>query len=117
MKRQHTENKNNNKTKSPSSSSPHIKDFSFLKAVSLPLHPVQPCLQGGDTQFIFYSKSVCVCSVVLEQRQQVVIVVVREVRRSEVRQQLVRVGQLGEQLWRRTEDTFPSESIPAWSHI
>lgn len=48
--------------------------------------------------------NVCVCSVVLKQRQQVVVVVVREVRRSEVRQQLIRVGQLRKQVQRRFWD-------------
>lgn len=37
-------------------------------------------------------------SVVLKQRQQVVVVVARQVRRAEVGQQLVRVGQLRKQL-------------------
>lgn len=50
-------------------------------------------------QFIVYSK--CACSVVLEQRQQVIAVVVREIWRSEVRQQLIWVGQLREQLWKQ----------------
>lgn len=55
-----------------------------------------------ETQFIFYS--VCARSVVLEQGQQVVVVVAGEVRGSEVRQQLVRVGQLREQLWKQAGD-------------
>ncbi len=47
-----------------------------------------------------------VCSVVLEQGQQVVVVVVREVWRSEVRQQLVWVRQLRKQLQKQTGDIF-----------
>lgn len=65
----------------------------------------------ADGEFVFYSKVFClnsggvrvylcasVCSVVLKQGQQVVVIVVWEVWRPEVGQQLIWVGQLWKQL-------------------